>query len=169
MIALKILLNFLKALSSRASPRAIAGGFALGAVIGFTPVGSLHNVVVLLLIFILPVNKSASLVSAALFALVSFPLDPLFDRIGYFLLTRDALRGLWTAMYNTPVLPWTRFNNTVTLGSLAVSAVLFFPLFLGAAWGVKTYRTRVVAWAGRWRLMQILKASKLYGIYESLT
>jgi uncharacterized protein (TIGR03546 family) len=169
MIFLKILANFISALNAKATPRGIAGGFALGAIIGLTPTGSLHNIAVLLLIFILPLNKSASLVSAILFGLFAYALDPLFDRIGYFLLTLPALKPMWTALYNTPVVPWTRFNNTVVLGSLVGALAVLPLLFWGAAWGVAKYRERVVAVVAKWKIAKIVKASKLFMLYEKLS
>ena len=169
MLILKLLMTFLKALNEKASPRAMAGGFALGMIIGLTPKGSLHNAVVVLLIFLLPVNKSASLVSAAAFALFSYLLDPFFNSVGEFLLTLPPLQGFWTTLYNTPVLPWTRFNNTLVLGSLVTSLALFIPLFFVTTWGVATYRERVVAVASKWKLFQLLKVSKIYMIYEKLS
>ncbi len=169
MLFLKILVSFLKALNEKASPRALAGGLALGAVIGWTPKGSLHNVVIVLLIFLLPVNKSASLVAVAVFSLFSYLFDPVFSRIGEFLLTLPSLRGFWTACYNTPVLPWTRFNNTLVLGSLISALLLFAPTFIVSARLVKTYRERVIAVASKWKLFQLMKVSKLYLLYEKLS
>jgi len=168
MLALKILANFIKALNAKDGSRAIAGGLALGSVMGLTPVGSLHNGVVLLLIFILPVNKSASIVGTVLFSLVGFWGDPVFNRVGYFLLTHPSLQNLWTTLYNTPVVPWTRFNNTLTLGSL-VCAVLFSPfLFWIIHKGVLKYRQHVVAVAAQWKLVRWVQATRLYLLYQDL-
>ena len=169
MLILKIIAGFLQALNAKATPRALAGGFALGAVIGLTPKGSLHNAIVLLLIFLLPVNKSASIVSGLLLAVIAPLGDPLFNAVGHSLLTSSALRGVWTALYNTPVVPWTRFNNTLVLGSLLISLLLFVPLFLAAVWGVKKYRERVVAVASKWKIVHLIKVSKLYALYEKLS
>lgn len=163
------MVSFFRALNEKASPRALAGGFALGTIIGLTPMGSLHNAVIVILIFLLPVNKSASLVSLALFSLVAYLLDPLFNRVGEFLLTVSPLQGLWTALYNTPVVPWTRFNNTLVLGSLVVALILFFPIFSVAAWGVTKYRERVVAVASKWKIIHLIKVSKFYMLYEKLS
>ncbi len=169
MLILKLLISFLKALNEKASPRAMAGGFALGMIIGLTPKGSLHNAGVILLIFLLPVNKSASLVSAAVFALFSYLLDPFFNSAGELLLTRPPLQGVWTTLYNTPVVPWTRFNNTLVLGSLVMSLFLFVPIFFITEWGVKKYRERMFAVASKWNLFHLLKVSKLYMLYEKLS
>jgi uncharacterized protein (TIGR03546 family) len=163
MLVLQFLINFIKVLNEQASPRAIAGGVALGAVIGLTPTGSFHNAVILLLIFFLTVNKSAALFSALLFSLIAPLGAPLYDRLGRFLLVdMAALRPFWTVLYNTPVVPWTKFYNTRTLGSLMVALVLFWPIFVGVTRGVERYREQVVARFRQWKVFHLLKASTWY-------
>lgn len=163
MLILKFLIQFVKALNEQASPRAIAGGVALGAVIGLTPTGSFHNGLIVLLIFFLAVNKTAALASAFVFAAVSPLGAPLYDRLGRFLLV-DAisLRPFWTALYNTPVVPWTRFYNTRTLGSFLVALLLFTPLFVLTTRGVIRYRERVLTRLRQWKIVQLMKASAWY-------
>lgn len=161
--------GFLQALNAKATPRALAGGVALGALIGLSPTGGVQNIAFLLLIFLLPVNKSASVVSALTFAAVAWPAGSFFDRVGFSLLTAPPLKGFWTLLYNTPIVPWTRFNNTVVMGGLATGLVLFVPIFLGTVWAVQRYRERVLATAAKWRLFQILRASKLYALYEKFS
>ena len=161
MILLKFLMNFIKVLNEEAGPRAIAAGAALGAVIGLTPKGSPHNLVILALFFFLNVNGSAGAFAAAVFTLFAYLGDPLFNKIGYDLLTAGPLRGFWTALYNTPAVPWTRFNNTLVLGSLVSSLILFWPLYFGGTWAVLKYRERVLSAVQKWKIMQAIKASKL--------
>lgn len=169
MLIFKILAGFLQALNAKATPRALAGGVALGALIGLSPTGGVQNIVLLLLIFLFPVNKSASVVAALAFAAVAWPAGAFFDRFGFALLTAPSLKGLWTLLYNTPVLPWTRFNNTVVLGGLVTGLLLFIPIFLGTVWAVQRYRERVLAIASKWRLFQVIRASKFYALYEKFS
>lgn len=168
MFTIKFILSFIKSLNADASPRQIAGGMALGSILGITPAMSLHNLIVFVLILMLRVNFSAALFAWGTFALFSYILDPLFNRIGYFLLTQaPALHPLWTALYNTPVVPWTRFNNTLTLGSLVFALALFWPLYFFLAWFVRIYRERILTVVNKFKVVQMLKASKLYGLYQS--
>ncbi|MBK8650100.1 MAG: hypothetical protein IPN23_00015 [Elusimicrobia bacterium] len=44
MLILKIFAGFLQALNAKATPRAIAGGVALGALIGLSPTGGVQNI-----------------------------------------------------------------------------------------------------------------------------
>ena len=101
-------------------------GFALGAVLGLTPVDSLLNVVTLILIYFLNVNISVAVVAALIYKLIGMVLSRYSHLIGYYLLANvHGLYGMWTYLYNLPVVPWTRFYNTVVLGSFVLSLILF--------------------------------------------
>jgi len=64
------------------------------------------------------------------------------------------------------VMALTNFNNTVVLGSLVCWLALAMPLFFASRWGVARYRATVAERIKRWRLYQVITASKLYGIYR---
>jgi uncharacterized protein (TIGR03546 family) len=166
MLTLKFLLKFFKILNQDASPRAIAAGMALGAIIGLTPKGSLHNVAVLIILFMLNANVVSGFFAAAVFTLFAYVGDPIFNQLGYALLTADPLQGLWTTLYNTPGVPWTRFNNTLVLGSLTAALILFWPLYFILTWAVRQYRERVMVTIQKWKIVQALKASKLFSLYN---
>lgn len=55
---------------------------------------------------------------------------PLFHKLGAILLTEPRLVELWRQLAETPVLPWTRFHNTVVMGAGLASLLLFWPVFL---------------------------------------
>jgi uncharacterized protein (TIGR03546 family) len=118
-----------EALTSESSSRQIAFGFAIGLVVGLVPKGNLLAVALLAVLYCLRVNLAAGLAGAILFSWVGMLADPLTHEIGLWLLQADALEPMWTAIYNLPVAPWTSFNNTVVLGSLAFGLVLFYPVY----------------------------------------
>jgi uncharacterized protein (TIGR03546 family) len=166
-LVLNLIRSLIRALNSEGTPGQLAAGLALGAILGLTPLASLHNVAVFGLIVILNVSFLAAMLGWALFVPVGFLLDPLFDGIGgALLLGTPGLRPLWTLLYNTPVVPLTDFNNTVVLGSLACSLVFSVPLFFGARWGVVRYRATVVERVRRSALYRMVTASKLYTWYR---
>ncbi len=168
MIIVKLILKFIKILNKDASPQQIAGGMALGAIAGITPIASLHNLAVLILVLMLRVNISAAILSVGLFKAFSYILDPLFNKIGYSLLVNAGpLQSLWTTLYNTPIVPWTQFNNTLTMGSLAFSLIVFWPVYFVIVWAVKKYRERVLAMFQKWKITHILKGSKIYHLYKT--
>jgi uncharacterized protein (TIGR03546 family) len=165
---LKIIFNLIKVLNGDGSPRQIAAGLALGALVGITPVASLHNLIVALVILMINVNVSAALFALAVFKIVSPLADPLFNRIGYALLVKaDALKPLWTWMYNTPFLPWFNFNNTLTLGSLVSALVLLVPLYLIFVKLIVLYRAHIMERLNRLKIMQVIKASKIWNLYQT--
>src|SRR5437773_4710 len=144
------MIGLLKHLHSDDTPGQVGAGLALGAILGLTPLLNLHNVVVLILIIMLRVSFSGALLGWLLFTPLGFAFDPLFDALGHrLLLETPALTGVWTTLYNTPVVPLTNFNNTVVLGSLAVALALFLPLNALGRFGVRRYRAAVQAWVRR--------------------
>jgi uncharacterized protein (TIGR03546 family) len=164
MLVLKFLLNFIQTLNQDVSPRSLAGGLALGMVVGFVPKIGLLALILLILIFMLNVNFGAATFSAAAFTLIAWIVDPVFNKIGYALLTAPSLRALWTLVYNTPAAPWTRFNNTLVLGGFVTGLVSLVPAFFLFRWGVVKYRERVLARVQKWKVVQALKASRIFGL-----
>jgi uncharacterized protein (TIGR03546 family) len=108
MFWLKLIVNFIKILREGQTPAQVAGGFALGAIIGLSPMFTLQGLIVWLIILVLDVNLSAATFSLGLFTLFAYIFDPLFHRLGYVLLVDiDSLKGLWTVLYNAPIAPLT--------------------------------------------------------------
>ncbi len=153
-------IKLLQVLNSETGPWQLAFGASFGMVLGLTPLLSLHNVVVLLLICLLRVNISFVLLFMALAAAFAYLLDPYFHQLGYDLLNQPALMPLWTDWYNHAWLRWSQFNNTVVLGSLVSALVVFVPVAILVRFLVQFYRQR---WQKKFEqtwLMQLLKASR---------
>jgi len=93
--------KLLRVLNSEVAPWQISLGFCLALVAGLTPVWSLHNLVVLLLVLLLRVNLSAFLLGWVGFSGVAYMLDPVFHALGLMILTLPGLEGLWTELYNS--------------------------------------------------------------------
>ena len=158
--------KMIKVLHSDTDPRQISLGFSLGMIPGLTPFSSPHNLLVLLALLFLRANLGAALLSLAGFGVLAYGLDPLFNRLGLFLLTGvDSLQGFWTSLYNAPLLPYTRFNNSVVLGSLVFSILAFYPVYRAGTLMVLKYRETFLERFNRWRVVQIIKASGLYKWY----
>jgi uncharacterized protein (TIGR03546 family) len=166
-LVLKLIQSLFKALHSEGTPGQLAAGLALGSILGLTPLFNLHNAVVFALIMLLNVSFAGAMLGWALFVPVGFLLDPAFDWVGRTLLLESpALRPLWTALYNAPVLPLTNFNNTIVLGSLVFALVAWLPLFFASRWGVVRYRATVAERVKRSALYRTVVASKLYNLYR---
>jgi uncharacterized protein (TIGR03546 family) len=115
------------------------------------------------------VNISAALVALTVFSLFAFLLDPAFHWVGYQILTNiDALKAFWTTLYNAPVAPLTRFNNTVVMGSFISALILFLPVYIGMKKFVVAYRAHVGSKVEKWKVYQWVKRSTLVQWYEKL-
>ncbi|MBI3005347.1 MAG: TIGR03546 family protein [Ignavibacteriales bacterium] len=166
MFIIKLLSDFLKILRAGQAPGQVAGGFALGSIVGLSPTLTLQGLAIWLIILILDVNLSAAILAFTFFSLVAYVFDPIFHSLGYLLLVDvEALKGLWTTLYNAPIAPLTRFNNTVVLGSLSVALLFFFPLY----WGIKklyiAYRDHLHTKIEQWKIYKIVSKSVIVQWY----
>lgn len=165
---IQLVANLLKLLNSETEPAQISLALCLAMVLGFTPLLSMHNLIVLFLVCVVRVNLSAFLLGWALCSGIAWAIDPLFHALGTWVLTLPALHETWTSLYNIPLFRLARFNNTVVMGSLTASLALFIPLFFALNLLVRNYRVHLLTWVDKSRLMQIFKASKVYDIYKAL-
>ena len=163
---LKLLQSLAKTLHSEGTPTQIGLGVALGAALGLTPIANAHNLLVLLCLAVLNVSFGAGMLAWGIFVPVGFMLDPVFDRIGHALLDAQSLNSLWTALDGMPLVPYTNFNNTVTLGSFVGWAILAPLIFFAGYIAVIRYRVKLAARVEQWRVMQAIKASKVYDVYR---
>jgi uncharacterized protein (TIGR03546 family) len=163
---LKLIQSIIKTLHSEGTPGQVAAGMALGAALGLTPLMNVHNLIIFSLIVLLNVSFGGGMLGWALFVPLGFLLDPVFDRIGASLLQAPSLRSLWTSWYNTPLVPYTNFNNTVVLGSVVGWLVLAVPIFFAARWGIARYRATIGERVRQSRFYKAVTASQVYNWYK---
>ena len=120
----------LNAIRGSNSPAQVGAGIALGMIIGLIPKDSLFCYGFGLIVFMTTVNLLATSLSAFAFMWIGALLDPLSHQVGYFVLTQPSLQATFLSLYEMPIIPWTRFNNTVVLGSLIIGLLSFFPVYL---------------------------------------
>ena len=159
------ILQLFKAINSEDSPWQIAFAGALAMIIGFTPLWSLHNLIILFIAFIFRINLATFFVFWAVFSGIAFLLDPWFHSIGLYWLERDSLNPFWTQLYQNDFWLVTHFNHTVTLGSFLFALAAFIPAVLLFRLGVTQYRVKVMPWINKLKIVQILKGSRLYQLY----
>ena len=163
---LKLLQSIIKTLHSEGTPGQVAAGIALGSALGLTPLMNVHNLIAFALILILNVSFGGGMLGWALFVPLGFLLDPVFHAIGMSLLQAPALRPLWTDLHNTPLLPYTNFNNSVVLGSVVGWLVLAVPIFFAARYGVARYRATIGERVRQSRFYKAVTASQVYNWYR---
>ena len=169
MFGLEILAKIVKILRSAASPNQIAAGIVFGMIIGLTPFWTLHNIVLIILLIILNINIGSAIFAFVIFSGIGYLADPVFHSLGYFILVDLAfLKGLWTTLYNVPVIALSKYNNTVVMGSLVVSLILTIPIFFLIKRGVIYYRENIDNKMQKWKIVKIVKGSKIYTFYEKI-
>ena len=167
MFPLQFIGKLIKILHSGATPGQIAGGFILGMIMGLTPLWSLHNLVVVLILIILNVNIAMAIFALLVCSMFAYLLDPLFHSIGYFLLVDlTFMRDIYTTLYGIPVVAMSRFNNTVVMGSLVSSIILLIPVFILVKNGVIQYRKSVMTKMEQWKIVKAVKSTKIYRWYS---
>ncbi len=160
MFFLKLLKQIIVIFQTDISPNQVAWGFALGAILGLVP-NMFMKLVLFIVIMMFRVNVSAAFLAWAVYEILSFALDPLFDVIGFYILNIGSLNGFYTWLYNLPVVPFTKFNNTVVMGSLIVGIILIIPNMLIAKKLLVYYRTHLREKVSQWKIVKILSATIL--------
>ena len=82
------------------------------------------------------------------------------------MLKAPALRGVWSSLYDLPIVPLTRFNNTVVLGNLALGLLLFIPLYFLLLRVVAWYAANLAAKVEKFRVVQWLKGLRIVQAYQ---
>ena len=166
-LILKQIFGFLKMLNSETGHNQIAAGIAAGFILGMTPMLSLQTFFVFLCVFFFRIQFGAATLAAFFFAFAAWLLDPVFHAVGAQVLEMPALQPLFTQMYNMPLVPLTRFNNTIVMGSGVVTILLSpFVYFISLALILK-YRVTVLARFKETKLWKAFKATSLYNWYYS--
>ena len=137
---MQFLLKIFKALNSAQTPWQVTFAITLGMVAGLTPLSGIQTVVIFFLAFLLNIHLGLFFSSSAFFAGIGYLFDPMFERIGFALLTNEGLNGLWTAWYNNGLIRLSYFNNTLVLGSTVVALLAAAPLYFILGWSISHYR-----------------------------
>lgn len=164
-LILKQLFAFIKLLNSDTGTVSLAAGMTCGFILGMTPTLSLHSLIIFLVLFFFRIQIGAALVTAFFFKFVAFLLDPLFHTIGSKVLEVESLSGFFTTLYNMPLIPFTRFNNSIVMGSAVVTFALAPFVFILSQIFIKKYREVVVARLKETKAWKAVEATKFYQWY----
>jgi uncharacterized protein (TIGR03546 family) len=127
--SLKLLNNLRKAIAGRRFPHQLAGGVALGALLGVIPLGNLLALFVLLAILCFRINHALMGVVAILVSFSATRLDPYSHLVGEYVLTHPSASQVAAQAWSLPLVPWTDLNNTVVMGSFLIGLVATLPIF----------------------------------------
>jgi len=166
---IKLFLKIFKVLNSDTDPLQISLALGFAMIMGFTPLFNLHNLLVLFLILTLRINFSSFFLGLLVFSGTAYLLDPIFHKLGLMILTFPLLKETWTELYNMTIFRIENFNNSIVMGSLLLSLVLFIPFVIIMNMVIKSYREKILKWVERSRILQGLKATKIYRLYEAVS
>jgi len=164
-ILLKQVFAFLKLLNSDTGTTSLAAGLTCGFILGLTPVFSLQTLLVFICLFLFRIQIGAAFLAAFFFKLIAFALDPAFQVVGQSVLELESLRPLYTALYNMPIIPYTRFNNTVVMGAGVFAIALSPVVFVISRIFIVQYRAQVVARFQSTKVWKVIKATQFYKWY----
>ncbi|MDH5762346.1 MAG: TIGR03546 family protein [Nitrospinota bacterium] len=160
------IIKIFKALNSNEAPWQISLGIIFGAILGFTPLFSLHNLVVLFLALLINLNISMMIVACALFSIIAYALDPVFHQVGLALLTSKGLESFWIQFFSCPVFLLANLNNTIVMGSLVSTLAASVPLFFLFNVLVVKYRHAYNTFIGKFPVLRFLKVLDAYEKYS---
>jgi len=170
-LLLRQIFKFFKLLNSDTATNSLAWGMALGCVLGFSPILSFQTFLVFFICFVFRVQLAAAFFSAFFFKIVAFLIDPLAHLVGQKVLENPTLRDTFVTLYNMPLIPLTRFNNSIVMGSGIIGFALAVPLFFGFRIFIVKYRENVVAKfkdTKAWKLWTSTIFYKWYSQYQEL-
>lgn len=166
-LILKQIFAFLKMLNSETGHNSLAAGIAAGFILGMSPMLSLQGLLVMICIFAFRIQMGAAFLAAFFFAFIAYLLDPVFHALGSNILEMDSLQGLFTTLYNMPLVPLTRFNNSIVMGAGVLAIVLSPVIYFVSLYLILKYRTTVLAWIKQTKFWKAVQATSLYNWYYS--
>jgi len=159
---LSLFSKLLKVLNSEASPFQIGWAVALGVLAGLLPFGAL-TLLILLLVCLFTINISTFLLvwtlSKGLVWLLAAPIEQWAWGLGQ-------NSGVLSVLAESEFLQFLHLHHTLTFGGLILGLVLFVPILFFSVWLVRQYRERVMTRVQKFRIVQLLKASKLAQLYS---
>lgn len=170
-LILKQIFAILKMLNSDTGENQIAAGIACGLILGFAPGFSLQTIFVFVLLFLFRIQMGMAFLSAFFFAIIAYTFDPILHIIGKSVLEMESLRPLFETLYKMPVIPFTKFYNSVVMGAGVVSIILFPVVFFLSKILIVKYRQVIVSKFQQTKFWKVIKATsfyKWYAKYEEL-
>lgn len=144
--------QLLAALTTNDSANQLAWGFTIGMVLGMVPKGNLIAALLMVMLCGLRVNRSAGLLAAGIFSLVSPLLDGVTHQIGESVLYQPGLQPFYAWLYEQPLGPFLGFHNTVTIGSLLFALYITYPCYYGSRLAFERLGPPLARYAAQYRL-----------------
>ncbi len=162
---IKILAKLLKALNSNVNSAELAHAFSCGFILGFMPKNNFLWYLVFIFVLFIKINKPLYLLSVLFSSFLAPLFDGCFDSVGYAFLTLPQFSDFFAALIEIPFVGFTKFNNTVVIGSLLCGLVIYVPLYFLAKILVHLWRKY---FAERLRNLRVVKAFQKLPLIEKV-
>ena len=139
-ITFKLIRKIGKLLRGGAGRKEILLGTLFGVLIGFCPGFNFSLLLLFLLALLLNSNFGFTAFGAAIGKLVSLPLAAVSFHIGFFIIHKIGLEGLFSTLCNAPVTALMDLNVYAVVGSFPIALIL--GIALGSAFGTAVLHTR---------------------------
>ena len=137
---LNYLINLLRAFNANIKPSQIANSFCIGLILGFMPKNNLLWFILVIFFAFVRINKPGYFIMMIIASCLSVLADPLFDKIGYAVLTFEPMQTFYAALLDIPFVAFTKFNNTIVCGSLVCGIISYIPLYVIMFFIIKAWR-----------------------------
>jgi len=148
--------NLLKSLNANTNPGEIAHAASCGVLLGLMPKDNLLWYLLLVFFLFIRINKPAYLIMIAVASSITPLLDPTFDSIGYYILTQESLTNTYRFLLDIPFVAFTKFNNTIVMGSLVSGIALYIPVYVIARVFIMLWRKYAVVALRKSKLISVL-------------
>ena len=161
---IKYIAKLIVALNSNLGKSQIAAGFSWGLLLGLIPMGNVFWVVLFVVSFFFKHHHASKLLAMAIIKLISPAVAPLVDIVGWEVLHIDVLLPLFTSLYNMPLVPFTRFNNTLVAGGLVSGIILWLPVYYLVTLMIPIYRNKIAPKIRENKLVKSIKGIPLFSV-----
>lgn len=165
---LTVLAKLLKLLNSDTNPAQLALAVCFGLSIGLMPGFSALLLVLFILVCVIKANLTLFLLVWGIFEGVAYVFDPLIHQLGYWVLTQPSLSTFFTELLNSSVWTLAAINNTLVMGAALVILALWLPVFFLVKVLVVKYRSNIQRLIEKFKIVQMLKGSKFFKLYQEL-
>ena len=156
---LKTIVKLFGALNANVNPGEIAHAFSCGILLGLMPKDNLLWWLVFVFVLFIRINKPMYLIMVLIASTFAPVVDGIFDTVGYAFLTIPSLSGFFGTLLEIPFVGFTKFNNSVVMGSLLCGLVIYVPMyFLG----------RLLVFLWRKHITHFIRQSKLNKVIAKL-
>ncbi|MFW5689753.1 MAG: TIGR03546 family protein [Spirochaetota bacterium] len=156
---IRLIAKLLALLNSNSRAVEIGAAVAFGLWLAFVPASNLLFAALVLVLFLVKVNLGMAIASTLVFSLLAPLVDPLLDRVGFAVLSLPGLQAFFRAAYALPIVPLSRFNDTIVAGGFLAGAALFMPVTLVSVVLVRLYRKHIHARIANSKLVKAFMAT----------